>query len=69
MRWSINQHPVERIVRVGVGLSLLSLLVLAPVPGWGLAGLLGLVPLVTGATGWCPLYTLLRVSTRPASSA
>jgi hypothetical protein len=33
------------------------------VPGWGLLGLIGLVPLLTGAIGSCPIYTMLGVST------
>lgn len=58
-----NVHNVDRIVRVLLGLGLLSLLFIGPVPGWGLAGLLGLVLLATAAMGSCPIYTLLGVST------
>ena len=60
-----NEHPIERIVRVILGLGLLSLLAVGPVPGWGLAGLIGLVPLVTGAIGSCPIYTVMGISTKP----
>lgn len=60
-----NEHPVERGVRVVAGLGLLSLLALGPVPGWGLAGLIGLVPLATGVMGSCPVYTLIGFSTAP----
>jgi len=62
-----NEHMVERGVRVVLGLGLLSLLAVGPVPGWGLAGLIGLVPLATGAIGSCPLYTLLGISTNGAA--
>ena len=58
-----NEHPAERVVRVVVGLGLLTLLAVGPVPGWGLLGLVGLVPLATGAIGSCPIYTALGVST------
>lgn len=58
-----NEHPIERGVRVVLGLGLLSLLAVGPVPGWGLFGLVGLVPLATGALGSCPIYTVLGVST------
>ena len=58
-----NEHPIERVVRVVVGLGLLSLLAVGPVPGWGLAGLIGIVPLATGAVGSCPLYTMFGFST------
>lgn len=55
-----NEHPIDRALRVGVGLALLSLMVFGPRTAWGL---LGLIPLVTGLVGSCPLYTLLGVST------
>jgi len=59
-----NEHAVDRTVRVIAGLGMLSLLAVGPVPGWGLLGLVGLVPLVTGAIGTCPLYTLVGFSSR-----
>jgi len=59
-----NEGTIDRTIRIILGLGLLSLLALGPVPGWGLAGLLGLVPLATGALGSCPLYTLAGFSTR-----
>jgi len=62
----LNEHPVERVARVVLGLGLLSLLAVGPVPGWGLAGLIGLVPLATGFIGSCPLYTVFGFSTKPA---
>jgi hypothetical protein len=40
------------------------LLAVGPVPGWGLVGLAGLIPLVTGLIGYCPTYTLLGIDTR-----
>jgi len=62
-----NEHPVERGLRVVLGLGLLSLLAFGPVPGWGLAGLIGIVPLATGMMGSCPIYTALGFSTAPKS--
>lgn len=62
-----NVHNIDRGVRVVLGLALLSLLAVGPVPGWGLAGLIGLIPLVTAAIGSCPLYTLFGFSTCPMS--
>ena len=55
-----NEHKVERAIRVALGVGLLSLTVVGPETLWGL---LGIVPLVTGLTGSCPVYTLLGVST------
>lgn len=58
-----NEHPIERVLRVLVGFGLLALLAVGPVPGWGLFGLIGLVPLATGALGSCPIYTAFGFST------
>ena len=40
-----NEGYVDRTIRVIVGLVLLSVLVIGPVPGWGLFGLLAVLPL------------------------
>lgn len=63
-----NEGTLDRTLRVVVGLAVLALTVVGPRSVWGL---LGLVPLITGLVGNCPLYTLLGVSTcpRPASRA
>ena len=56
-----NIHPVERIFRIVLGLSLISL------SFWGpssLLFLLGVIPLATGLKGWCPLYSAFGISTR-----
>ncbi|MBL7672438.1 MAG: DUF2892 domain-containing protein [Bdellovibrionaceae bacterium] len=55
-----NIHNIERGVRVGVGLILVSLAFVGPANLWFL---LGLVPLVTGLIGWCPPYAMLGIST------
>lgn len=55
-----NEHPIERAIRVVAGLAILSLTFVGPQTMWGL---LGLVPLATGALGSCPLYTLFGIST------
>ena len=56
----VNEHPVERALRVLIGLSLLSLVFFGPKTAWGY---LGLVPIVTGLSGMCPLYSILGFST------
>ncbi len=58
-----NEHPVERVIRIVAGLAVLSLVFVGPQTLWGL---LGLVPLLTGVLGSCPVYTLLGISTCPA---
>lgn len=55
-----NVGDIERIVRVVAGLGILSLVFIGPKSLWGLVGL---VPLFTGATGWCPPYQLLGINT------
>lgn len=55
-----NEATVDRVLRVGLGLSALALVFVGPQTMWGW---LGLVPLVTGLVGSCPLYTLFGVST------
>jgi len=57
-----NEHPVERALRVILGLGVLSLAFVGPRTPWGY---LGLVPLATGLLGSCPLYTLFGWSTCP----
>jgi hypothetical protein len=56
----VNEHNIERVVRVLLGIGLLSLVFIGPKTLWGL---IGLVPLATGLIGSCPLYTVLGIST------
>lgn len=58
-----NEGTLDRALRVGLGVALLALVFVGPRSLWGLAGL---VPLLTGLVGFCPLYRLLGVSTCPA---
>ena len=64
-----NEGSLDRAVRTLVAVGLLSLLALGPVPGWGLVGLIGLLPVVTGLTGYCPLYVPLGIDTREGRAA
>jgi len=58
-----NEHNIDRAIRIVLGLALLSLVFIGPKTLWGLVGL---VPLLTGAIGSCPLYRLLGINTCPA---
>jgi hypothetical protein len=62
----INEGPLDRVVRVVVGLAVLSLTVVGPHSLWGLVGL---VPLLTGLVGFCPLYRLLGIRTTTPKAA
>ena len=61
-----NEGMTDRILRAILGLAILSLAFLGPKTP---LGYLGLIPLVTGLVGYCPLYSLLRISTRGAPKA
>ncbi len=55
-----NMGGVDRVLRLIVGVVLLSLVFIGPQTPWGWVGL---IPLVTAAIGWCPLYTMLGTKT------
>jgi hypothetical protein len=55
-----NEGTVDRALRVVVGVAVLSLVFVGPETAWGWVGL---VPLVTGFAGFCPLYSILGVNT------
>ena len=57
-----NEHILDRAVRVVLGLALLAVAFVGPRTPWGY---LGIVPLLTGILGSCPLYTLLGIGTCP----
>jgi hypothetical protein len=57
-----NVGSIDRIVRVVAGLALLSLWFVLSGPARYVA-LVGLVPLLTAAIGFCPLYTLIGLKT------
>jgi hypothetical protein len=67
--FTTNEGTADRVVRILIGLVALGLFFFGP--AWGMRWLLlvGLVPLVTGLVGWCPLYAVLGVSTCPARRA
>jgi hypothetical protein len=48
-----NVGGVDRILRVVVGLLLIALAATGTVGAWGYVGI---VPILTGAIGWCPAY-------------
>ena len=57
-----NVGAIDRVLRIALGLVLLSAVVLADGAGRWL-GLIGVVPLATGILGRCPLYSVLGLST------
>jgi hypothetical protein len=55
-----NVGKVDRIIRIIVGLVLLSLIFVGPQTLWGLVGL---VPLATALFGYCPAYSIFGIRT------
>ncbi len=59
-----NMGAIDRGIRVIVGVALLWVLFAAS-GGVRWIGLLGFVMLLTASVGYCPLYSLLHIRTRP----
>jgi len=64
----VNQANWERIVRVLLGVVLLYAGFGGLVTGtWGIvAEVVGAIALLTGLSGWCPIYALLKTGTKKA---
>ena len=60
-----NLGSADRIIRIVLGLILLSLTVVGPKSLWGL---IGLVPLLTAVIGWCPAYSIVGLRTCPLAA-
>ncbi len=63
---NLNEGIVDRAIRVILGVGLLALIFVGPKTWFGLVGL---VPLLTGLVGFCPLYRLVGIQTRHLSSS
>ena len=57
---SRNEGTVDRVLRVILGLVLLSLVFVGPQTLWGLVGI---IPLATGLIGTCPIYSIFGFNT------
>jgi hypothetical protein len=55
-----NEGTADRVIRIVIGLALLSLTLVGPQTLWGYVGI---VPLATGLFGFCPLYRIIGVNT------
>lgn len=60
-----NVHSVERIARIALGAGLAYAAATGSVGAWGY---IGVVPLLTGIVGSCPIYTALGFSTCPVKT-
>jgi len=59
----MNAGTLDRTIRIALGIVLISLVFVGPRTPFGY---LGLVPLLTGLVGFCPVYRLFGLSTCPA---
>ena len=55
-----NVGGIDRSLRIVAGLVLIGLAATGTVGAWGW---IGVVPLATGAIGWCPPYAILGFNT------
>lgn len=58
-----NVGNTDRWIRIVLGVVLLSLIVFLD-GGIRWIGLIGLIPLITGLINFCPIYALLKISTK-----
>jgi hypothetical protein len=66
MKLEINEAPADRIIRIVAGIALGAIAIGGAVtaPLLYVVWLVAAILLVTGIVGFCPLYALLRVSTK-----
>lgn len=57
-----NVGGIDRVLRIVLGVVLIALAVTGKLVPWGW---IGVVPLLTGLFGTCPLYSLIGLSTCP----
>jgi Protein of unknown function (DUF2892) len=69
MKLTTNEAPIDRIIRIVLGVGLAGVAIAGGVatPLLYLVWLVAAVLVVTGIVGFCPLYAVLRISTRRAA--
>jgi hypothetical protein len=58
--FAVNEGMLDRAIRMAIGIALVALAEVGMIGAWGW---IGIVPLVTGLVGTCPLYRLLGIRT------
>ncbi len=61
----LNVGMVDKVLRIVAGLVLIGLTFTGTIGVWGW---IGVVPLVTGVIGWCPLYQIIGASSRTSKT-
>jgi len=59
----VNEGTIDRVLRVVLGAALIAGYFLNPDGAWSWLYWIGVVPLLTGAAGWCPLYSVFGINT------
>jgi Protein of unknown function (DUF2892) len=68
--FTTNEGTLDRALRIILGLALLVWFFVDQGTGaWHYAKLIGIVPLLTGLVGTCPIYSILGLSTCPVKQA
>jgi hypothetical protein len=62
LNMKLNVGGIDRILRIVAGLALIGLTLAGIIGVWGW---IGVVPLLTGAFKFCPLYTMIGLNTCP----
>ncbi len=57
---TLNVGNIDRALRVLLGIGLIGLAATGHIGAWGYVGV---IPLLTGAIAWCPLYRLFGIRT------
>jgi len=60
-----NLGTIDRVLRLIIGIALLAFALELGFPdtGWNWVGWIGVVPLLTALFGYCPAYSVFRIST------
>ena len=61
----VNESSTDRYLRIALGLVLFGLAIMVGHTLGIVLGVVGVVALVTGVVGFCPLYKVLGISTCP----
>ncbi len=60
-----NEGNMDRVIRIVAGLALIAYALFMPTAPLAMFAWIGVIPLVTGLIGWCPLYRIFGISTCP----
>ncbi len=58
----VNVGGIDKILRIVVGIALIAMTLMGVIGAWGWVGV---VPLLTGLFGACPLYSIIGLNTCP----